>query len=557
MASAFVETDGDTLKETEDAVAAVLLHLKKLLRIKNRLCSPLLRLPTETIIHILSYVMGEMEYSFVWGPIFSTCHHIHNIMLAATELWRKADFSWDKAAKFVMARSKGCPEAIIIDLDPWDAWRNPYGRKAPAYCRNRQRLGGRRLRTLEFFGEPSDMVHFSWIFERPLPRLHHLKIHISRPLDEEGEELPLRDPVFLQLPTDLPLRVLDLRNATLPWSSNLFTGLSGLHLDFRDCDIIVEVSEDELLGIFDASRQLESLSLVQVEPRIPIRGGELELTPTRIVQLPRLAFLKLDNYPESVGYILAHMDVPAINSLEVHSRDSSQEVEWSLGFFFPEGRFPDRLFSDPPVFKIETEGENGSYDPMNVSIGGVNMWFYSDPLEQETTRDTILTYVTPLVPPSVTILKLDNSKLNEQEWREFFRSHPEVRSIESSQYPPRPMPESLWDALSPTGADAAPLCPKLELISPLNNPVSTALLNCLLNRKTAGFGLRHLKLREVDDELVEELAPLVEVVEYVDTLDPQERKVGFDSIYKLDVLLTESQWGWNWVLHIWDEVDLA
>jgi len=552
MASTFVKTDEDTLERTEDAVATVLLHLKKLLRIKNRLCSPLLRLSAETIIHILSYVMEEIENFCVWRPIFSTCHHIHNIMCAATELWWKANFSWDEAAELVMVRSKGCLEAITVDLDPWDPWRNPHGRKAPAFCRNRQRLGGNRLRTLEFFGTPSDMAHFSWIFERPLPRLHHLKIHITCPLDEEDEELPPLEPVALQLPTDLPLRVLDLCNATLPWSSNLFTGLSGLHLDFSDCTIIVGISEDELLGIFDASRQLESLSLVQVEPRVPIGGGELKFTPTRIVQLPRLAFLKLDHSPESVGHILAYMDVPAITCLEIHSLGSPQEAEWSLGLFFPGGRFPDRLFSNPPVFGIGTTGEDGPCGSMNINIGGVNMWFYSDPQEQETARDSILTYVTPLVPPSVTTLKLDDSKSNEQEWREFFRSHPEVRSIESSEFPPGPMPESLWDALSPAGADTVPLCPKLESISALNNSVSTPLLNCLLNRKNAGFGLKYLKLREVDDELVRELALLVEVVEYVNILDPQEKKVGFDSIYELDVLLIDSQWGREWELRSGD-----
>jgi len=548
MASAFVKTDEDTLERTEDALATVLLHLKKLLRTKNRLCSPLLRLPTETIIRILSYVMEEIENFCVWQPIFSTCHHIHNIMCAATELWWKANFSWDKAAELVMARSEGCPEAITVDLESWDPWRDPRGRKAPAFCRNRQRLGGHRLRTLEFFGEPSDMVYFSWIFERPLPRLHHLKIHISSPLDEEDEELPPLEPVALQLPTDLPLRVLDLCNATLPWSSNLFTGLSELHLDFSGCDTTVEISEDELLGILGASRQLESLSLVQVGPGVPIGDGGLELTPTRTVQLPKLAFLKLDHLPESVGYILAHIDVPAIICLEIHSLVFSQEVEWSLGLFFPDGRFPNRLFSNPPVFGIGITGEDGPCGPMKVNIGGINIWFYSDPQEQETAHDTILTYVTPLVPPSGTILKLGDFKSNEQEWREFFRSHPEVHSIESSELLPAPMPESLWDALSPAGADAVPLCPKLELISLLNNSVSTSLLNCLLNRKNAGFRLRYLKLREVDDELVKELALLVEVVEYVKILDSQEKKVGFDSIYELDVLLTDSQWGWKRVL---------
>ena len=68
--------------ETENEVAAVLIHLKKLLRLKNWLRSPFLRLPTEIIIHILSYVMEDAEHSSVWWSVFSTCH----IMCVATEL---------------------------------------------------------------------------------------------------------------------------------------------------------------------------------------------------------------------------------------------------------------------------------------------------------------------------------------------------------------------------------------------------------------------------------------------------------------------------------------
>jgi len=282
----------------------------------------------------------------------------------------------------------------------------------------------------------------------------------------------------------------------------------------------VEISEDELLGIFDASLHLESLSLVQVKLCPPIGGGQLQFTPTRIVQLPRLAFLKLDHFPEFIGHVLAHMDIPAIVSLEIRSQVSSWEAERSLSSLFPDDRLPNLLFSNPPVFEIGPTNYDEFLDSMNINIGGVKMRFDFDSHECEIVRDTILTCVRPLVPPSVAILKLDDSKFNEQEWREFFRSHPEVCSIEPSKFSRKPMTESLWDALSPAGADVDPLCPNLESISLVGDLVSTPLLNCLLSRKNTGFGLHRLELREADDRLARELNLLVEVLQIIDIPDP-------------------------------------
>ena len=74
--------------------------------------------------------------------------------------------------------------------------------------------------------------------------------------------LPRARPSVLQLPAGLPLRVLDLVNATLSWPSYLFTELRELHLDFTECDSLVEISEEELLGVLDASPQLENLSSI-------------------------------------------------------------------------------------------------------------------------------------------------------------------------------------------------------------------------------------------------------------------------------------------------------
>jgi len=515
MAPTFVMTDDATLERTENEVAATLVHLKKLLHLKNWLRSPLLRLPTETIVHIISYIMEDAERPSVWRPIFSTCYRIHNIMSTTTELWRKADFTSDRLAQLAFARSQGNLEVIIANLLTEDRLWNEYTRIALGFCRDNLVLRGHRFHTLDFCGYPSDVTNFLWILERPLPRLEHVRIHFSPPEERGGSFM--RDPVVLHLSADLPLRVLDLCNATLPWSSYVFTGLRELHLDFTECDSFVEISEEELLGIFDASPRLESLSLLQLIPKYRVVDNQPQSTPTRIIKFASLACLDLDCFPSHVGYILAHMDTPAITSLKVHAEFDLWEIESALDDFFPDNHLPDRLFPNPPIFEVCPDYGDGIYDSLKVRIGSSHIHFDFDMDEKKAASDTIMACILPLVPSSVTTLILDYSDLDVEEWTDFFWSHPEVRSIESREQ--EPVSESLWDALSPAGPYAIAPCPKLESISLVKERASTPLLNCLLNRKIAGYGLRHLRLRKADDGLVEELSHSVEELQITNVPD--------------------------------------
>ena len=509
MEPTFVKTDEATLKETESEVATVLLHQKKLLRLKNWLRSPLLRLPRETIVHILSYIMEHVEQSAVWQPIFSTCHHIHSIMRTAPELWWKINFRSAREAHIAFLRSKGSPQVVIAELAPW----NLDARIVLDCWKDKRMLHGQRLYRLELCGYASDIGRFDWIFERPLPRLNRLKIHFAPSLSMP-DQANLQLPIALQPPMDMPLRALDLRNTVLPWSSNIFTGLSELHLDFRDCDNAMEIPGDELLRILGASPQLERLSLMRVGPKIPI-GNVRPSANEQIIRFPRLATLELDNTPEVIGYISAHTSTPALNSLQIRSLVPSWNLTRSLDLLLPDDLIQKRLFPNPPVFEIETAADV-LFDLMIVNIGKFKIWFDFDLDDVETARNIIMTRIQPLVPPSVTTLKMNFSELGFDglEWREFLSSHTELRSVECSQSSWEPVADSLWEALSPSGADGVVLCPGLESISLFDHP-SEHLHNCLLNRRNAGFKLKYLKVKKTADGLglAEEFKHLVEAFE--------------------------------------------
>jgi len=119
--------------------------------------------------------MENIGRSRVWSSVFSTCHRIHEIVCTATELWWKVDFTRPRAACPVFLRSKGNPQMMTARLN----WCDPLAEEALDHLRDKRLLHGHRLHTLDLCGVPSDMARFSWIFERSLPRLRHLRFHFS------------------------------------------------------------------------------------------------------------------------------------------------------------------------------------------------------------------------------------------------------------------------------------------------------------------------------------------------------------------------------------------
>ena len=100
-----------------------------------------------------------------------------------------------------------------------------------------------------------------------------------------------------------------------------------------------------------------------------------------------------------------------------------------------------------------------------------------------------------------------------------------MRSIECWNSSVASVSESLWEALSPTGTDPVPPCPKLESISLFGDPASTHLLDCLLKRKNVGSELEYLRTMDVTGGLAEGFNYLVETLKVDEPKDKLARKL--------------------------------
>lgn len=436
-------------------------------------------------------------------------------MRNATGLWWEITINcWRTGeADGALLRSGGNPQAVIAELWSWS--RNT--RELFDRWRDARALHGHNLRRLDLSGPTSDVMRLQWIFDEPLPLLNHLKIHFYPEPQPPGLEDP-NIPVTLRLPTDMPLRSLDLRNTKLPWPSNLFSGLSELRLDFGGCNT-VDISEDALLVVLGASPLLERLSLSKVGPRTGGGGDIGYFTPGRPVQLQRLISLELDNSPGAVSWIMAHIDIPAITSLEISSFASdSMDFERSLDLLIPDHRLQKRLFTNPPLFEIKTI-DDGPPCLMVLTVGSFKMYFEFDNDNAMDRRDKVVARIGPLVPRSLETLRVDFAWLGDTtrlEWGGFLTSHSKLQSIECLCSSSSPEAESLWDALSPSWDDSVTLCPKLESISLIDDPPPN-LFHCLLDRQELGFELEHLKMKTENTfdqpKLVEKFGPLVGTLE--------------------------------------------
>ena len=112
--------DDDLLRKSEWEVAAVLVHLKKLLCVTGnrwyalRSCSSPPRLSSAFCRS--SWLIWTHLHADIWRSIYGTCHRIHKIMYSATELWWRMDwakpFGW---VRFRRATRLLCETSIFLD----------------------------------------------------------------------------------------------------------------------------------------------------------------------------------------------------------------------------------------------------------------------------------------------------------------------------------------------------------------------------------------------------------------------------------------------------------
>lgn len=277
-----------------------------LLRNKNFLSSPLLRLPTELTLKIFGHTID-------WGPGLSSlvltaiCHQLREVGIAFPQLWNVVNFTTPPLVKLFLERCDYDPRALLIT----ESQLSPGGWGSARRTVHEQRWDGvwlglkgrtfNNLHSLVFEGIPKSFTDLVVGVLRRAPNIANVDLRYRSP---PHQELPwsLGDP----LPR---LSTLRLRGFWISWTSPLLQNLSHLTLDFGIVHGPPEKTTIEtFLNALANCPDLETLDLAFAGPDL---SSGYQADCDRVVHFPKLHELSLMFHgPSRIQHVLSHLSYP-------------------------------------------------------------------------------------------------------------------------------------------------------------------------------------------------------------------------------------------------------
>ena len=441
------------------------------LRTMNRIQSPLLRLPCETLIYILLFTIDDTKRTPNWTAILPACHYLYQTILSTPQLWERI---------YCLPPEKMLRRFEMANWRPTEIYAHLFtsnGEEKVKAALNSVRDAGQlrrdRIHTLEFRGVNDVWPHFSWIFNEPFPNLEHLTVFVVM---SPGSPIPLTVSVGKHLET------LSIDNVNIPASSHLFHNLKNLHVGFsQDCNRW-PVTIHQLIAILNASPRLESLSLGHICLSTSLHDDE---QPKCVATLSHLRSITLMCPASDAVSIMGRLDLPSITYLTLHLSGLRPS---HIRLIFPDDILTNRLSKVTPNFPHFTQSGMLRMGGLQLTVGATEH------------REEIFFQMCRMVPISVKELGIILDMFNESRWREFARQRPEVCSISSYYDVKNYRSNGLWCALLPDKSNpSATLFPNLESVTLKAEHLSMIpplVLDCLRMRSEAGFKLKQLEVQD-------------------------------------------------------------
>ncbi|KAF9646633.1 hypothetical protein BDM02DRAFT_2989356 [Thelephora ganbajun] len=264
------------------------------LRLRNSQHAAILRIPSEILVSILRQVIKTSSgYLNAMQLIISICHHLRVIVFGTPELWGFITMSKSIAPLF-LERCQGNPISVVPFFMEGKLEGNGKILNCLNYWKNMPNLHLTRVELIEFCGTYEEFTAVSWIFNYHMPNLETLTLASGTivtgrlDLDEDVE-------VWNVSPnTRCTLKDVYLQQIFIPWWSNIFYGLSTLHLDYRGfIPGAASIPMDPFLEVLSHSPRLEKCFLSFVIPQCHSKEVLRDIRPTRIIELPLLDELTL------------------------------------------------------------------------------------------------------------------------------------------------------------------------------------------------------------------------------------------------------------------------
>ena len=370
-----------------------------------------------------------------------------------------------------LERCEGNPISVV----PYFMENHPEGNETVMHCLNYwaglrtvQNIHLTRLELIEFCGSFMEFLALRWIFVYPMPKLETLTLAsgalVTRDVFPIESGADLWDIVPI---TQRTLKNVHLQQVFVPWTSNIFYGLSTLHLDYRKFDPVKSLLPmDAFLEVLSRSPLLERCSLYFALPQCYDEEFIRNLRPTRTITFAFLEELALFDKTLNVAYLLRHVSYPPEAKVLLKVDAPPNELEGLLSILCP----PDsHVFNTPS--RISLHGASPTDLTPSLEIGSTVIQYLDEWAEDLNLNDiTQTTFTLPLVEaihragPSIRHLKIRlNCELVVQPavWKDILEHLP---NLESLSYAPgedvvHDWP-GFWDVLCQTGENGL-ICPSL------------------------------------------------------------------------------------------------
>ncbi|GBE84658.1 hypothetical protein SCP_0606370 [Sparassis crispa] len=391
---------------------------------------PVNRLPNEILGEIF-VILRSLDYSnnispvgMAWLRVTFVCQYWRGIALGMPSLWSSIDVTRDlEFCRLYLQRSQN----TLIDIH--------YPRDMLVRCRcSTHNVTGiivmvlphaHRIRTLEL--GTMDKSHLLELFAAltiPMPHMEALELLRDDGWDDLTPFNPPRD----QFPA---LRSIALNPACIAWSSPLLSRLTNLELYYRTSDKLL--SMNTFLDMIQASPDLQSLVLWHAGPNV---GASKD---TRIVSLPQLRVIHLEDTSRTISSTLAHLAIPARAFLKIRilaHREFGHPLPDLIHDIFP----PDTSALDN-LKSIRHVNLTGEHNHFSISAfdgpGGryqedmrLRVYVTYNNIDLSPLVPTALPALAAMFGPSVVGLNVEGEyDLTEEQWRDTLTCWPDLEYI--------------------------------------------------------------------------------------------------------------------------------
>ena len=314
-------SEANSWEYQRQAIDAEIKSLEKSIRAlkyRRNALAPISSLPTEVTTLIFSFLHPTSSAftpckkrdpdPLAWLRVAHVCHQWREIALNQPLFWSHIDFDnlSSVGTAEILARAKTAP--LYLDARflgyKWDD-----ARLGRFYAfQEKLQVCIPRICHLLFSAETPAIFEILEGLISPAPTLERLSLTCENHHDSEDDVVP--DTLFSGITPRLSC--LELRGYGISWKSPLLRGLT--YLDIRSPSVCPSLSV--WLDALDEMPQLEMFALHQASP-VADDDGPFPFDVKRTATLPSLTHFDISESPQDCGFVLAHLDLPALSCLSI------------------------------------------------------------------------------------------------------------------------------------------------------------------------------------------------------------------------------------------------